>query len=254
MKGRQLSFRSQLNICRHRKLPEIVWMLWGCAVDAQLMKIMMLHAQLLLLDSENVNIIEGVCAVGREGLVAKQTCARRRQQIQVWIASHWFSVLSPSNPGSFCTSFHPDFQQGYCGELKSLAQVVSVISMLFNNGNIYIYAYIICIHSTIEQYSIIEQNIILYICDNRNIILLYICASVHIFLSWHIRISTFVKVSNFLLSVQLLLTKIIKYFIIFLIMINVLQNCLLTNPMSLTRRIWVITNFRNRSLSALSNI
>ena len=157
MKGRQLSFRSQLNIGRHRKLPEIVWMLWGCAVDAQLMKIMMLHAQLLS-DSENVNIIEGVCAVGREALVAKQTCARRRQQVQVWIASHWFSVLSPSNPGSFCTSFYPDFQQVFCGELKSLAQVVSAISMLFNN--IYIYIYIICIHSTIEYYSIIEQNII----------------------------------------------------------------------------------------------
>lgn len=74
-----MSFRSQLNIGRHRKLLEIVWVLWGCAVDAQLMKSMMLHAQLLLSDSENVNIIEGVCAVGREALVAKQTCARRRE-------------------------------------------------------------------------------------------------------------------------------------------------------------------------------
>ena len=211
MKGRQLSFRSQLNIGRHRKLLEIVWVLWGCAVDAQLMKSMMLHDQLLLSDSENVNIIEGVCAVGREALVAKQTCARRREQIQVWIASHWFSVLSPSNPGTFCTSFCPDFQQVFCGELKSLAQVVSAISMLFNNRNIYIYK--ICIHSTIEYYSIIEQNIILY--NNRNIVFLYICTSVYIFLSWHIRIGMFVKVNNFLLSVWLLLTKIIKQLIVF---------------------------------------
>ena len=174
MKGRQLSFRLQLNIGRHRKLPEIVWMLWGCAVDAQLMKIMMLHAQLLS-DSENVNIIEGVCAVGSGALVAKQTCARRRQQVQVWIASHWFSVLSPSNPGSFCTSFYPDFQQVFCGELKSLAQVVSAISMLFNNR--YIYIYIICIHSTIEYIPL--QNRILYY-TYIIIEILYFCIYAHL--------------------------------------------------------------------------
>ena len=62
------------------KLPEIVWMLWGCAVDTQLMKIMVLRAQLLLPGSENVNIIEGVCAGAREAPVAKQTWARRRRQ------------------------------------------------------------------------------------------------------------------------------------------------------------------------------
>lgn len=53
-------------------------MLWGCAVDAQLMKIMMLHAQLLLSDSENVNIIEGVCAVGRSGTRGKANLCKEK--------------------------------------------------------------------------------------------------------------------------------------------------------------------------------
>ncbi|CAI9156788.1 unnamed protein product [Rangifer tarandus platyrhynchus] len=93
------------------------------------MKIMVLRAQLLLPGSENVDVIEGACAgAGRH--LRKADLGEEEETVDLgMMASLWSSVLGPSNPGSFCTSFCPDFQQVFCGELKSLAQVVDFLAL-----------------------------------------------------------------------------------------------------------------------------
>ena len=142
MKGRQLSFRSQFNICRHEIAGNCLDALGMCSRRSA---------------DENHGVTcpapsawQWECQYYRRsmcwskgGTCSKADPGKEEKTVDLGMDGQPLVLCpQPLYSWSFCTSFCPDFQQVFCGELKSLAQVVSAISMLFNNRNICIYTHI----------------------------------------------------------------------------------------------------------------